>query len=63
MDDIADKQESRTGAEYEADVVEANPQGRLLDPSEIGSLALWLCTQEARGMTMQDLTVSAGSLW
>ena len=28
-----------------------------------GALALFLCREEARGMTMQDLTLSAGSLW
>ena len=63
MGDIAEVQEQRTGDEYIADVRAANPQGRLIEPSEIGALALWLCRDEAAGMTMQDLTVSAGSLW
>ena len=63
MGDIAEKQESRTGAAYIADVESANPQGRLIQPQEIGALALFLCTDQALGITMQDLTVSAGSLW
>ncbi|MEE8273699.1 MAG: SDR family NAD(P)-dependent oxidoreductase [Alphaproteobacteria bacterium] len=63
MSNIAEEQESRTGAEYIADVKAANPQGRLVQPSEIGALAAFLCRDEAIGMTMQDLTVSAGSLW
>lgn len=63
MVDIAEKQEQREGAAYKADVEAANPQGRLIQPSEVGALALYLCREEALGMTMQDLTLSAGSLW
>ena len=63
MGDIADKQQNRSGGEYKADVEVANPQGRLIAPAEIGALALFLGRDEALGLTMQDLTVSAGSLW
>jgi NAD(P)-dependent dehydrogenase (short-subunit alcohol dehydrogenase family) len=63
MKDIAEKQEQRSGEDYIADVKRANPQGRLIQPAEIGALALFLCREEALGITMQDLTVSAGSLW
>ena len=63
MSDIAEKQESRTGDEYISDVEKTNPQGRLISPTEIGALALFLCSDAARGITMEDLRVSAGSLW
>ena len=63
MGDIAQNQEEREGEQYIADAEAANPQGRLIEPSEIGGLARYLCSDEAAGMTMQDLTVSAGSLW
>lgn len=63
MTDIAEKQEHRSGAEYIADVEKGNPQGRLISPTEIGALALFLCTEGAKGITMEDLRVSAGSLW
>jgi NAD(P)-dependent dehydrogenase (short-subunit alcohol dehydrogenase family) len=63
MGDIAEQQEQRTGAEYIADVKAANPQGRLVDPAEVGALALFLCRDEAAGITMEDLRISAGSLW
>ncbi|MGH8928042.1 MAG: SDR family NAD(P)-dependent oxidoreductase [Acidimicrobiia bacterium] len=63
MTDIAEKQEHRSGDDYIADVKKANPQGRLISPDEIGSLALFLCSEAARGITMEDLRVSAGSLW
>jgi len=63
MTDIAEKQEHRTGDEYIADVKKSNPQGRLISPTEIGALALFLCSDGAQGITMEDLRVSAGSLW
>ena len=63
MENIAEVQESRRGEEYIADAREANPQKRLISPSEIGALASFLCSEGARGITMQDLTVSGGSLW
>jgi NAD(P)-dependent dehydrogenase (short-subunit alcohol dehydrogenase family) len=63
MTDIAEEQEQRKGEAYIADVEAANPQGRLIEPSEVGALALYLCRDDALGMTMQDLTLSAGSLW
>ena len=63
MSDIAEKQEQRSGDEYIADVKKSNPQGRLISPNEIGALALFLCSDGAQGITMEDLRVSAGSLW
>ena len=63
MTDIAERQEGRSGEAYIADAKAANPQGRLIQPGEIGALAAFLCRDEALGITMQDLTVSAGSLW
>ena len=63
MTDIAENQESRSGDAYIEDARAANPQGRLIEASEVGALALYLCREEAAGMTMQDLTLSAGSLW
>jgi len=63
MTDIAEKQEHRSGEEYVADVKKSNPQGRLISPTEIGALALFLCSDGAQGITMEDLRVSAGSLW
>jgi enoyl-[acyl-carrier-protein] reductase (NADH) len=63
MTDIAENQQHRSGAEYISDVEQSNPQGRLIAPSEIGALALFLCSEGANGITMEDLRVSAGSLW
>lgn len=57
---------AEAAAEAEAAVAAqraANPQGRLIQPGEVAALAVFLCRDEARAMTMQDLTLSGGSLW
>lgn len=46
-------------ARYEA----SNPQGKLVQPEEIAGLAAFLASDAARGMTMADYQVNAGSLW
>ncbi|MFQ5796288.1 MAG: SDR family NAD(P)-dependent oxidoreductase [Candidatus Bipolaricaulia bacterium] len=63
MSQIAEEQEQRRGDEYIAEAKAQNPQKRLIQSEEIGALALFLCRDEAFGITMQDLTVSGGSLW
>merc|ERR1712187_589981 len=51
------------GKKYIGDVKSANPQGRLVQPSEIGALAAFLCSDGACGISMQDLSITAGALW
>jgi len=50
--------------EQEIDQMVANsPQQRLVQPEEIAALAAFLCRDEARGITMEDIQINAGSLW
>lgn len=63
MTQIAEQQEGKSGQEYIAEARALNPQKRLIQPAEIGALALFLCRDDALGITMQDLTISGGSLW
>lgn len=62
MKDFAEA-EGRNFVEYFNEVKQTNPQNRIIQPQEIGELAVFLCRDEALGITMQDLTISAGSLW
>jgi len=55
--------EGQPFTEYLANIKASNPQKRMIQPAEIGSLVLYLCRDDALGMTMQDLSFSAGSLW
>lgn len=49
--------------EYREQLAQDYPQKRLITVEEIGALAAFLCRDEAFGITMQDVTVAAGSLW
>lgn len=41
----------------------ANPQGRMLQPEEIAALALFLCSEAAKGITMENIQITGGALW
>ena len=63
MAHLAKTTTEQTVQEYMNEVRNSNPQKRIIQPSEIAALASFLCTEQAKGITMQDLTVSGGSLW
>jgi len=44
-------------------IAERYPQKRLIDAEEIAALSLFLCREEARGLTGEALTVSGGAPW
>jgi 3-hydroxybutyrate dehydrogenase len=56
---------SRTGrsAEESRKILERfSPQGRLMTPEEVASMALFLCTEAARGITGQGIVIDGGSV-
>lgn len=53
----------RTQAEEIAIMGASNPQNRLIQAEEIAALVAFCCSQEAAGLTMEDIQVSAGALW
>ena len=63
MSDIAEKQMSTKGDLFIQQQKAENPQKRMIQPVEIGNLAAFLCREESVGITGQDITVSAGSVW
>lgn len=46
-----------------ADVAAENPQQRIIQPDEIAALAAFLCTEGARGITMENIQITGGALW
>ena len=44
-------------------IAAAMPQKRLIQPEEIAALVVFLCRDEALGLTMEDITLSAGAHW
>ena len=53
----------RTAAEAMAEIAAQNPQHRIIQPGEIAALAVFLCSDDARGITMENIQVTGGSLW
>ena len=52
----------RTREEALAELVKHNPQGRLIDPSEVAEAVLWLCGEGARSVTGQAIAVAGGEI-
>lgn len=57
------KAEGKTYEEKLKEIESQNPQKRILQPEEIGNLALFLATDEAYGINGADITISGGGLW
>jgi 3-hydroxybutyrate dehydrogenase len=53
---------NRTRDEALGEFVKHNPQGRLIDPSEIADAVLWLCGEGARSVTGQAIVVAGGEI-
>jgi NAD(P)-dependent dehydrogenase (short-subunit alcohol dehydrogenase family) len=53
---------NRTREEALGELVKHNPQGRLIDPSEIADAVLWLCGEGARSVTGQAIVVAGGEI-
>ncbi len=60
---IAQGGQGTTVEENFAKIAASMPQKRLIDPNEISALTVFLCRDEALGLTMEDITVSGGALW
>ncbi|MBM6580453.1 SDR family oxidoreductase [Microvirga sp. BT689] len=53
---------NRTRDEALNELVKHNPQGRLIDPSEVAAAVLWLCSEGARSVTGQAIVVAGGEI-
>ena len=56
---------AKTGRSQEdalAELTKYNPQNRLIDPQEIAHTVLWLCSDTARSVTGQSITIAGGEI-
>ena len=51
-----DRNEEQALAEF----TQTNPQGRLIDPQEVASTVVWLCSESSRSVTGQAISISGG---
>lgn len=52
----------RSRDEARAELTRHNPQGRLIDPTEVADAVLWLCGEGARSVTGQTIAVAGGEI-
>jgi NAD(P)-dependent dehydrogenase (short-subunit alcohol dehydrogenase family) len=52
----------RSSEEARAQFAAANPQGRIIQPVEVASAVLWLCSEGAASVTGQSISVSGGEV-
>jgi len=53
----------RTVEEAYADIADQNPQKRIIQSGEVAALAVFLCGEDAKGITMENIQVTGGALW
>ncbi|TPJ36408.1 SDR family NAD(P)-dependent oxidoreductase [Mesorhizobium sp. B2-8-3] len=53
----------RSTDEARANLAATNPQGRFIQPEEVATAVLWLCSGAARSITGQAISVSGGETW
>ncbi|MBZ9820143.1 SDR family NAD(P)-dependent oxidoreductase [Mesorhizobium sp. CA4] len=53
----------RSADDARASLATTNPQGRFIQPEEVASAVLWLCSDAARSITGQAISVSGGETW
>ncbi|MEM7428407.1 MAG: SDR family NAD(P)-dependent oxidoreductase [Pseudomonadota bacterium] len=55
--------QGRSADEMMDETRQVNPQNRIVQVEEVAALAAFLCREEAKGITMEDIQVSAGAFW
>ena len=60
---VAKEGKGKTVAQAMADIADQNPQKRIIQPSEVAALAAFLCSDDARGITAEEIKITGGALW
>jgi len=60
---VAREGKGRSLEEAMVEIAAQNPQQRIIQPQEIAALAAFLCRDEAKGITMENIQITGGALW
>lgn len=52
----------RSAADARAEFTRNNPQGRIVEPDEVAQTVAWLCSDGARSVTGQSISISGGEV-
>ena len=53
----------RSACELTNEIVAQNPQNRIIQPNEVAATAVFLCRDEAFGLSMDNIQITGGALW
>nr|WP_245437740.1 MULTISPECIES: SDR family oxidoreductase [unclassified Mesorhizobium] len=53
----------RTAQQATAEIARGNPQQSMLQPQKIAALAVFLCSDLAKGIAMENIQITGGALW
>lgn len=60
--EIAEREgKGRTAEDVRNDILKRKPQKRLIEPSELAALSVFLCREEAKSITMENIQVTGAS--
>jgi NAD(P)-dependent dehydrogenase (short-subunit alcohol dehydrogenase family) len=60
---VANEGKGKTVARAMAEIADQNPQKRIIQPIEVAALAAFLCGDEAKGITAENIQITGGALW
>lgn len=60
---VAREGKGRTPEDAMAEIAAQNPQQRIIQPGEVAALAAYLCREDARGITAENIQITGGALW
>ncbi len=60
---VAREGKGRTREDAMAEIAAQNPQLRLIQPGEVAALAAYLCREDAKGITAENIQITGGALW
>lgn len=60
---VAREGKGRTLEDAMAEIATRNPQQRIIQPSEVAALAAFICRDDARGITAENIQITGGALW
>lgn len=63
-DEIAQREGlGRSSSDIVAEIISSNPQKRMIQPEEVAQTVLFLCSDAALGLSMDDIKITGGALW
>jgi len=60
---VANEGKGKTVSQAMGEIAGQNPQKRIIQPGEVAALAAFLCGDEAKGITAENIQITGGAIW